>query len=74
MSEILVVVPPEWSPVSYDEVSGMTGFDWTYWKESQGRGMADINDRLANWLPAGMRVMDVLVINEQLFFKYEAAE
>lgn len=74
MSEILVVVPPEWSSVSYDELSGMTGFDWTYWKESQGRSMTDINDRLIDWLPTGQQIIDVLVINEQLFFKYGAVE
>ena len=74
MSEVLVIVPPEWTPVSKDEVCNLTGYTVAAFTEMQGRSMTDLNDRLrpTGWLPAGMRVLDVFVINNEVFFKFEA--
>ncbi len=73
MSNILVIVPPEWSPVSKDDLSNLTGYTIAAFTEMQGRSMTDLNDRLrpTGWLPAGKRVLDVFVINDELFFKFE---
>ena len=71
MSEILVIVPPEWTPQSYDNMASLVGYTWGQWQELQGRSTVDLNEALErlNWFTDEKRVIDVLVINDQLFFK-----
>lgn len=73
MSEILVIVPAEWTPVEKDEMAGLIGWTIQTFSEVQGRPMIQLNEALlpTGWLPEGMRVLDVLVINDKLYFKYE---
>ncbi len=72
MSEILVIVPPEWTPQNRDEILGVSGFTIQYFQEASGRNMTDLNDRLASlgWFKDDLRIIDVLVINEEIFFKF----
>lgn len=72
MDNILVVVPPEWTPVSYDIVADMTGFTWSDFSNISGR-ITDVNDRLESrgYFTNELRVIDVLVVlGEQLYFKF----
>lgn len=72
MSQILVVVPPEWAQVDYDGMASIIGYTWGQWQELQGRSTTDLNDALerAGWFQDERRVQDVLVINENLYFKF----
>lgn len=72
MDNILVVVPPEWTPVSYNIVADMTGFTWNDFANISGR-ITDVNDRLESrgYFTNDLRVIDVLVVlGEQLYFKF----
>ncbi len=74
MSEILVIVPPEWTPVLMEDIGSVISCSMAMFTEIQGRSMTDLNDTLrpTGWLPEGQRVLDVFVINNQLFMKFEA--
>lgn len=71
MSQILVVVPSEWTQISYDEMAGVIGYSWQMFSDLQGRSATDLNERLeqASWFQDDRRVQDVLVLNETLYFK-----
>jgi hypothetical protein len=72
MSEILVIVPPEWVHQDMDQIGQMTGFPFSYMQDIQGQIPTDLNDRLdaAGYFTSELRVADVLVINEQVYFRF----
>ncbi len=72
MSEILVIVPPEWVRQDMDQIGALTGFTLSYMQDIQGQIPTDLNDRLdaAGYFTSELRVADVLVLNEQLYFKF----
>lgn len=71
MSEILVIVPPEWTAVDMDTMSGLVGYTQQTWADMQGHDTRDLNAALEGlgWFQDERRVIDVMVINQQLFFK-----
>jgi len=73
VSNILVIVPPEWTLVSFDELNAIIGYTLDNYVSLQGRSMTDINDALvaANWFQDERRISDVLVMNENVYFKLE---
>ena len=73
-NDVLVIVPNEWKSVDVDQMAGLIGYTVANFEELQGRSMVDLNERLrpTGFLPEGMRVLDVFVVNGQVFFKYEA--
>lgn len=74
MSEFLLIAPSEWVKVDADQMTGLIGYSIGMFADIQGRGMTDLNTvlRPSGWLPEGQRVLDVSVINNELFFKFEA--
>jgi len=72
MSEILVIVPPEWVHQDMDQIAMLTGFTFSYMQGIQGQIPNDLNERLeaAGYFPDDLRVADVLVINEQVYFRF----
>jgi hypothetical protein len=74
MSEILVVVPPEWTPVDLDTMSNLLGYTYQTWVDMQGRDMRELNDKLVelNWYADDRRLIDVMVINQKLYLKLAA--
>ena len=73
-NDVLVIVPPEWKSIDVDQMAGLIGYTVANFEELQGRSAFDLNERLrpTGFLPEGMRVLDVFVVNGQVFFKYEA--
>ena len=73
MSEILVIVPHEWTPANYEQLNGLISYSWDMWRNIEGRSMVDVNEvlRPTGWLPAGKRLLDVMTINGELFVKFE---
>ena len=76
MGEILVIVPSEWTFVEKDILTDKAGYTLQGFVELQGRQMDDLNARLevSGWFTDERRVVDVLVVNEQLYFKLEIVE
>jgi len=73
MSEILVIVPEGWERQDRDTIVNLTGFDETSLTAMQGGNVGDLNDRLleAGYFPDDRRVVDVLVLDGQIFFRIE---
>lgn len=73
-TNVLVIVPSEWTQVSIETMNQLINWNLSQFVELQGRSLSDLNMLLrpTGWLPEGQRVLDVFVINEQLFMKFEA--
>ena len=72
MSQILVIVPPEWAPVDKDLVAELTNVSLAEMIDLQGRGApSDLNDKLdvAGWFADERRIQDVLVLDDRLYFR-----
>lgn len=72
-SDVLVIVSSEWTPVPPETMNQLIGWNLSQFVDLQGHSPYDLNMYLrpTGWLPEGKRVLDVFVINEQLFMKFE---
>lgn len=73
MSNILVIVPPEWARQDYDYIVNLTGITATSFNTMSGMSMTDLNTQLEGlgYFTDEKRVTDVMVVSEQIFFKLE---
>lgn len=72
-SDVLVIVSSDWTPINLGDIQRLINWSLPQFIDIQGRSMYDLNMYLrpTGWLPEGKRVLDVFVINEQLFMKFE---
>lgn len=73
MSNILVIVPPEWTRQDYDYIVNLTGITVASFNAMSGMPMTDLNIQLEGlgYFTDEKRVVDVMVVSEQIFFKLE---
>lgn len=73
MSQILVIVPPEWTKQDRDYIVGLTGITTNNFNAMSGMSMTDLNAQLESlqYFTDERRVVDVMVINDEVFFKFE---
>lgn len=73
MSQILVIVPPEWTKQEYDYIVNLTGITAANFNMMSGMSMTDLNAQLESlgYFTDEKRVVDVMVISDQIFFKLE---
>ena len=73
MSEILVIMPPEWVEQNADSISAMVGDSLGAMQTfADTKHFSDLNQKLelANYFTDNLRIVDILVLNNQLYFKF----
>ncbi len=73
MGDILVVMPPEWNEESFDTISSLTGDGMTAIQSfADSKHFSDLNAKLecAGYFKDTARIVDIQIINNQLFFKF----
>ena len=73
MSEILVIVPPEWTLVDSNLVMDIVSVSLPDLAAMQGHVPSDLTARLvaAGYIDADKRVIDVLVLDNNLYLRIE---
>lgn len=73
MSEILVVVPEGWAKQDRNIILDMSGFDEGALTTMQGGNVNELNERLvaSGFFLDDRRIVDVLVLDGQIFFRIE---
>lgn len=73
MENILVIVPSEWVKQERDYIVNLTSITTATFNTMSGMSMTDLNTQLESlgFFTDEKRVVDVMVINEEVFFKFE---
>jgi len=73
MSQILVIVPPEWTRIDVDAMCSISGDTLATLSEMQGHTPNDLNDKLAaaGWFADERRIADLMVLDSTVYLRLE---